>query len=542
MPLLYTIIFISGGAILALELLASRIMTPYFGVSLYIWSGILSITLVSLALGYWAGGRFANGRPAPATGRLVPPAVGRLVQYYALLPALAAIAIVAACLAYPRMFPALAGWSLVFGAFAACLLLLFLPLVATSAMNPLLVAIFLQHGGRQAGDGGAGKVFFVSTIGSVAGVLVTAFGLIPYISNFTATLIVALTLALLSLYLAVAPPLPLAVRGPIAATATAAVVAAGLLIWQADAYTGRADTVGYGGDRWRVEASHSSLFGTVKILRNKAGRDGRFRRIYFHDGLVQNSVDANGRSLSFYTYALEALAYAYQPGMRSALVLGLGAGIVPMQLAARGVQTGVVEIDPVSQRVARQFFGFDPARVATHQADARTFLRRCPQRYDVIVIDLFHGDGTPDYLVTREFFRDLRHCLAPQGVAVFNTFADLERPVSYAHFLATLQTELPHIALYRPEWGNAVHINSFVVAGAAALASPVPVILDYVPERHSEALWAMLASPRQIDRQLLAGGKVVTDARNAAVHDTALTQVVYRRTVVEALPKEFLLN
>ena len=95
MSLLYTIIFISGGAILALELLASRIMTPYFGVSLYIWTGILSITLVSLALGYWAGGRYAGGRD----GR--PQPVARLVQSFALMPAVAAIAIVAACLAYP---------------------------------------------------------------------------------------------------------------------------------------------------------------------------------------------------------------------------------------------------------------------------------------------------------------------------------------------------------------------------------------------------------------------------------------------------------
>ena len=55
--MLHTIIFVTGGAILALELLASRILTPYFGVSLYIWSGILSITLVSLAAGYWRGGR-----------------------------------------------------------------------------------------------------------------------------------------------------------------------------------------------------------------------------------------------------------------------------------------------------------------------------------------------------------------------------------------------------------------------------------------------------------------------------------------------------
>ena len=67
--LLYTIIFISGAAILALELLASRIMTPYFGVSLYIWSGILSITLISLAAGYWHGGRLASGK----SGRAPPP-------------------------------------------------------------------------------------------------------------------------------------------------------------------------------------------------------------------------------------------------------------------------------------------------------------------------------------------------------------------------------------------------------------------------------------------------------------------------------------
>jgi hypothetical protein len=61
----FALIFISGGAILALELLASRIMTPYFGVSLFIWTGILSITLISLAFGYWWGGRLAGG-PAPS--------------------------------------------------------------------------------------------------------------------------------------------------------------------------------------------------------------------------------------------------------------------------------------------------------------------------------------------------------------------------------------------------------------------------------------------------------------------------------------------
>src|SRR5919205_757643 len=109
--LLYAIIFVTGAAILALELLASRIMTPYFGVSLYIWTGILSITLISLALGYWVGGKLA-------TRAFRASKSARLLQLYALLPALSAIAIVLACAVYPHTFAALASFDLVFGAFA----------------------------------------------------------------------------------------------------------------------------------------------------------------------------------------------------------------------------------------------------------------------------------------------------------------------------------------------------------------------------------------------------------------------------------------
>src|SRR3954453_22307058 len=109
--MLQAIIFVTGGSILALELLASRIMTPYFGVSLYIWTGILSITLLALALGYWAGGRLA-AKPA-AKGKSHR---AKLLQLYAWMPAIAAIGLVAACLVYPHTFASLASWSLVGGA------------------------------------------------------------------------------------------------------------------------------------------------------------------------------------------------------------------------------------------------------------------------------------------------------------------------------------------------------------------------------------------------------------------------------------------
>jgi len=530
---LFAILFLSGGAVLALELLASRILTPYFGVSLYIWTGILSITLVALALGYWAGGRIASRRNAGP---------GRLVHLFGLMPAVAALAIVAACLAYPHLFPRLAVGNLVLGAFAACMILLFVPLVAASAMNPLLVAILLARASGRAGDAGAGLVFFVSTIGSVAGVLVTAFGLIPHVSNFSATLVVALTLALLSLSVALRPPLPLASRRKLGAAAAVATGVAVLALTLADAYIGRMWPASYGGRTWQVEARFSSLFGTVKILRSAPDERGDFARLYFQDGLVQNTVASDGRSLSFYTYALEALAAAYQPRLKSALVLGLGAGIVPMRLARQGVSVDVVEIDPASLTAATRFFGFDASRARVRLADARTELKRCPRRYDVVIVDLFHGDGMPDYLATRDFFRDLKRCLGPDAVAVFNTFADLEHPDFYAHLLATLRVELPYLRIYRPDWPGAAHINSFIVASASALREPRPVPIDRVPVEHASTLTDMLARPQGLSRGLLEDGEIVTDARNRAVHDVAESQLIYRRAVVGALPPAFLVN
>ena len=532
--LLYAVIFISGAAILALELLASRIMAPYFGVSLYIWTGILSITLVALALGYALGGRLAarNGMRAE-----------RLLQLFAAMPAVSALAIVGACLAYPHAFVPLARASLVLGAFAACVVLLFVPLVAASAMNPLLVAIQrLRPREPAAGDAGAGHVFFVSTLGSVAGVIVTAFGLIPYVSNFTSVLLVAIVLGLLTAVLVSGARAQIHGAGLVTILAAAACLSAAALAWFADAYTGRHAPFAWIGTQWRVEASVRSLFGTVKVLRSESdSSDERFTRMYFQDGLTQNSVDSANRSTSFYTYGLEGLAQTYRPQMRSALVLGLGAGMVPMALARRGVTVDVVDIDPAAPRVAREYFGFDPGLVRTHVADARTYVRECRKGYDVAIVDLFHGDGTPDYLVTREFFGALRECLGYGGIAVFNTFADLTQPGSYAHFLVTLRAALPHLALYRPQWIS-THVNSFVVAAAQPLAAPARVTFDYVPPRHERTLWNMLAAPVPLTSVLFEGGRVITDALHPAAHDFARVQMIYRKEVVRSAPGALLVN
>jgi spermidine synthase len=321
-----------------------------------------------------------------------------------------------------------------------------------------------------------------------------------------------------------------------------AIFASAGLLWQADAYLGRMWPVKHSGLDWTLEGRRSSMFGTVKVLRSTPIDDqGRFLRVYFQDGLIQNRMLSDGRSYSFYTYALEALAVSYRADMRSALVLGLGAGVVPRRLAQRGVAVTAVEIDPASFEVATRFFGFDRSQLRAVQADARTFLRSCSERYDAIVVDLFQGDGTPDYLVTRNFFADLRSCLGEHGVVVFNTFADLIEPLGYAHFLTTLRAEFPFVTLYRENDPGARHINSFVVASVVPLA-PAPFQLPDGPSTYAEEVTALLRAPRQLDPTLTAGGLVITDARSLGANDIARTQMGYRRTVAEELPAAFLVN
>jgi spermidine synthase len=367
--------------------------------------------------------------------------------------------------------------------------------------------------------------------------------MIPYLSNFAAIALVALVLAALPVFILFRATAKIVRRKTLAVTAAVALFAALGLFVGADAYVGRMWPVAYGGQHWSLEKSYRSIFGTVKILKSETLENGKFQRIYFQDGLIQNTVDSDQHSTSMYTYALEALSFMYKPELGRALVLGIGAGMVPMRLARQGVGITAVDIDPASLQAATEVFGLDPVKVSTHITDARTFLRGCGGDYPMVILDLFHGDGVPDYLVTRDFFSDLRRCLASDGIAVFNTFADLEAPRAYAHFLATLRSELPYIVLYRPDYGALnTHINSFIVASGKPLPSPGGAVLRDVPPRHFDVLQTMLRDPLPLDKELLEHGRVITDSRNTVSKDIAISQLINRRQVVESLPAAFLVN
>lgn len=174
--------FMVGGVLMGFEMLGSRYLFPYFGGGIDTWASLISTVLCALAIGYFAGGVIVDRYPSPL---IVAVALILAAAYLALVP--------------PTADPVMAQILKVlgYGPFAilsAATALLLVPLSLLGTFSPVAVRLLI----RSTGESGrvAGLVYGISTIGNVAGTLVTTFVLIPTIGSRSITYLYALILAL----------------------------------------------------------------------------------------------------------------------------------------------------------------------------------------------------------------------------------------------------------------------------------------------------------------------------------------------------------
>lgn len=513
----------TGAVTLALEVMASRIMTPYFGVSLYIWAGILSITLVFLAIGYQLGGK-VSAKWARSD-----------VEYLFLVaPVASALAIVGSTLVYPMLFPWLSQGHLIVGSFVGATLLLALPLIALSAMNPLLISLLRDQNNE--GDSGAGRVFFISTMGSVAGVLMTAFVFIPNMTNFRGALVLGFVLCVLVILFAwrFYRTNPRRGRVLLVLSALTGFLCVGLIIAK-DGYLNAISDKAEASEVYQIVEEYTSMFGNIKVVEvGPADKSSEAVRLFVQDGLVQNRTRLDHSSLTSYTHKLEALIELHAPLAKDVLVLGLGAGIVPRNLAAKGIRTTVVEINAAALDAAVEHFGFPADRVDVQIEDARTFVRRCSARFDVGVVDLFLGDNVPDYLMAMEFFEDLKDCLNPNGALVMNVFFDTEDPKPNGRLLATIASSFPNIYLSGASSQNVYIVGTFNHTDIGPKSNDEEVIEDL----------ASFSLPQGylLPRRYFSGLKPISDEHNIFSILFSNANLEMRQYLAGELPAHILVN
>jgi predicted O-methyltransferase YrrM len=378
---------VSGAAIMGLELVGLRLLAPRFGASTYVWGGLLGTIMAALAVGYLLGGALADRRPRP------PWVFGLLVA--------GAAWVVVDLLVTEAVLDTAERLGATLGPLLATAVLLAPPMLVLGSVSPFVVRLE----GRLSSLGvTAGRVFALSTAGSLAGTFVASFWWIPdYGSRQTLRILVA-ALVVLG-FAGLAWP-----RWRSARAALALVAAASPFVLP--------DPPLPPGIVFAAESPYNTVFvedqAGNKLLRLNDPKRG-FHSVRLGRGMLTGAY-----------YDVLYLGPLLARG-RNVLVLGMGGGttVRAYRRFYPGSRVTAVEIDPVIVRVAHEHMGLEPGRdLAVHVGDARPFLKSGSESFDVIEVDLFAGGPyAPFYCLTVEFFEAARARLAPAGLVTMNVYA-----------------------------------------------------------------------------------------------------------------------
>ena len=410
---------VSGAAIMIVEILGAKMLSPFVGLSHFVWTAQIAVTLVALACGYYVGGRLSDRSQDPT------------MLYGAILGA-AAYLVLTVLVCEPVAYWCL-DFKLAVGSLLASTFLFFVPLALLAMTGPFLIRVVTAS---VAGVGStAGRLTAIGTLGSFAGTMCVGYVMLPLLPNsismyLTAALLVLVSAGYFGLFRR---------KSAVALAATAALgLAITFLILQPPSIKHAGFIEHYRGN---------SNFGDIVVLEER--KSGI--RLFSNDNLIQNSYDpARKQSAAVFTHMLAGLARSYTTNVNSVLCIGLGIGIVPMEFAKQGAQVDVVEINPAVVPVAVKYFDLEPDKLSITFDDGRHFLNRCRTQYDVIVLDAFLGDSSPSHLMTREAFAAMRRVLRPGGTLVINAFCHLEddRDFFAASLRRTLKAVFPGVQMH----------------------------------------------------------------------------------------------
>jgi hypothetical protein len=381
--IVWIVAFAEGFSTLAVEVIAIRLAIPVAGSSMTLTGVMLGVVLFALSAGYWHGGelsaRWENSRTRAALTR-------NLLLSGAIYVALS---FPAEALLLGKLLDA--GLSLALGIGVAATALFAVPVYLVAQTVPLLAELTNTEG--KAGKA-SGKVLFYSTLGSVAGGIVTPIFLFPHLGVRGSTYVVGGLLFGASALIAAR----WAGRWKI--------LAAGALFLAAVHFIGVAAKPA--NEQFSFDSAHQN----IRIVVERAAA-GRLERVMYLNGGRASGIycDTGQSSFEYVREAGQVLIAA-----RSPYVLAIGAAgfTFPRDAAALPFvkQVDAVDVDPVVRAIAeRQFLRQPlPAKIRFFPLSARYALRRFRQqgmRYGFALLDAYSGMGVPDELLTADFFRDV---------------------------------------------------------------------------------------------------------------------------------------
>jgi spermidine synthase len=490
----HLVVFLSSMGVMIVELVASRLVSKYFGSSLYTWTGIIGVVLGGISLGNYVGGRLADRFPPR-----------RIISVLLLAASLLTFLILVLDLMLYRILDRGTFAGVTAGMVARSVLLIvaffFLPSTALGTISPVM-AKYALAAGRRVGNT-VGSIYAMSAIGSIVGTFLAGFVLIPLLGITTIVALVGGLMALLAL-----------VMGPFRFVSAACLAAAGLgalLLYTPEAGFSLYDA---GSDESRLLFATDSMYSHIEV--RDVTRSGGRERILIQDGLIHNRYDPEAPDELLYEYerifdALTRERVAELEGSAAqldTLTLGGGGCVYPMILQRRypASRNEVVEIDPEVLEVAQRYFGLDPASgLKLVAADARNYVHSLAAEsargaeatsskassagsYDLVYIDAFNSFSVPYHLTTREFTTMIARLLDDRGILMTNCVDVFAVGRFLNAYLNTLREVFPHVAVFHdPGYSQGVR-STFVLA-----ATYGPLVQEVLHDRQGEVVGQRIA-------------------------------------------------
>ncbi|MEK6228389.1 MAG: fused MFS/spermidine synthase [Actinomycetota bacterium] len=476
MPPLPLLVFTVGTGSLGAEIAAVRLLSPYFGASTIVWANTIGVVLVALSIGYWLGGRWADRNPTMRGLCLLA------------LTAAGLLAIVPFA-ADPLLDVAVSALdSISAGAFLGSLIgvlgLVAVPVLLLGAVSPYAVRLAV-HRVEEAGEV-AGRLYALSTAGSLAGTLLSALLFIPLIGTRRTFLVFALAIAVV----AVAGLRPVR-RYALAPAAIIALIALPVGTLKAQTEAGR------------VIYETDTEYQYARVVERSDGS----RALELNEGQAQHSVYNPDTVLTGDVWdghlVLPFTTMDRPP--RKVAILGNAAGTTSRAYEEFFPDTEVdgVEIDSELSEIGRRYFDMNNPRLRLHHEDARPWLRRTDERYDVISVDAYRQPYIPFYLATKEFFELVRDRLAPGGVLIVNAGHPEGQDELEEVLTASIGEAFPNVVRDPIESTNTLIVAGEGPVSAAHLRDAVPS-LPVGLRSTAAAAAARIGEP-------LRGGRVYTD-------------------------------
>ena len=393
---LKAIVFICGSVVMALELLGSRIIAPFYGNSLYAWGSLIGVILGALSIGYFLGGKRADKGADYYGLSMIMLKAGFFI---ALIPVMSSV-ILNPVFVIPM--------GMKYGPLVSVLILFSVPSVYLGMVSPYAVKIEAKK--LSVLGSTAGSLYAISTLGSIFGTFATSFFLIPEIG-------VRLIIYGLSAVLILASVVCAGKKILSNAFIVSACFGVIILVWSS---YGSADGSGM------VVFQKDSVYYEIKVV----DYPGTSIRMLYLDGTLTGAMYYNSSKAVFNYTDYFHLPFIVNPEIKEVLFIGGGAGTGPKRFydSYSQVNIDVVDIDPEVNKAAADYFDLkENDRTKIYTDEGRAFLSKTSKKYDLIVIDAFNSmSSIPYHLMTKEFMEEASKHLSRKGMTILNMHGSIQ--------------------------------------------------------------------------------------------------------------------